>query len=68
MRHFLLSKGLMKYVDGTEHVAVDADVATQRTFRENSQRALSMLVMAISNLQLYLVTSCESVKLRNHFK
>ena len=60
MRHFLLSRGLMKYVDGTERLADDADAATQRTFRDNSQKALSTLVMAISTPQLYLVTSCES--------
>ena len=73
MRHFLLSRGLMKYVDGTERLADDADAATQRTFRDNSQKALSTLVMAISTPQLYLVTSCESPKdvwdtLRNHFE
>lgn len=63
----------MKYVDGTERLADDADAATQRTFRENSQKVLSTLVMAINTPQLYLVTSCESPKdvwdtLRNHFE
>ena len=63
----------MKYVDGTEHLAEDADDAAQRRFSENSQKALSTIVMAISTHQLYLVTSCESPKavwdtLRNHFE
>ena len=73
MRHYLLSKGLWKYVDGTEVLAEDATDAVQRTFRDNSQKALSTIVMAISTPQLYLVTSCESPKdvwdtLRNHFE
>ena len=29
MRHYLLSKGLMKYADGTEHLAEDADDVAQ---------------------------------------
>ena len=73
MRHYLLSKGLWKYVDGTEVLAEGATDATQRTFRDNSQKALSTIVMAISTPQLYLVTSCESPRdvwdtLRSHFE
>ena len=72
MRHYLLSKGLWKYVDGTERLAEDATEAVRRTFRENSQKALSTIVMAISTPQLYLVT-CEAPKdvwdmLRSHFE
>lgn len=58
MRHYLLSKGLWKYVDGTERLADDATDAVRRTFRENTQKALLTIVMAISTPQLYLVTSC----------
>ena len=73
MRHYLLSKGLWKYVDGTETVEEGAGDAVQRTFCDNSQKALSTLVMGISTAQLYLVTSCESPKdvwdtLRSHFE
>ena len=73
MRHYLLSKGLWKYVDGTEVLAEGATDAAQRTFRDNSQKALSTIVMAISTPQLYLVTSCESPRnvwdtLRSHFE
>ena len=73
MRHYLLSKGLWKYVDGTERLAEDATEAVRRTFRENSQKALSTIVMAISTPQLYLVTSCETPQdvwdtLRSHFE
>ena len=73
MRHYLLSKGLWKYADGTEALAEDATDAVQRTFRDNSQKALSMIIMAISTPQLYLVTSCESPKdvrdmLHKHFE
>ena len=58
MQHYWLSKD--KYVDGTEVLAEGATDATQRTFRDNSQKALSTIAMAISTSQLYLVTSCES--------
>ena len=73
MRHYLLSKGLWKYVDGTEVLAEGATDAAQRTFRDNSQKALSTIVMAISTPQLYLVTSCESPRdvwdtLLSHFE
>ena len=60
MRHYLLSKGLWKYVDGTEVLAEGATDAAQRTFCDNSQEALSTIVMVISTPQLYLVTTCES--------
>ena len=73
MRHYLLSKGLQKYVDGTERLADDAADAVRRTFCENSQKILLTIVMAISTPQLYLVTSCKTPKdvwdtLRSHFE
>ncbi len=45
----------------------------QRTFRDNSQKGLSTIVMGISTALLYLVTSCETPKdvwdtLRSHFE
>ena len=73
MRHYLLSKGLWKYVDGTEELPEDAGEATRATFCEKSQKALSTIVMAISTPHIYLVTSCEKPKevwdtLRSHFE
>ena len=73
MKHYLLSKGLMKYVDGTERLAERAEEATRIRFNDNSQKALSTIVMGISTPQLYLVTSCETPKdvwdtLCNHFE
>ena len=59
MRHLLLAKGLWNYVDGTEVLAEDANEATREDFRKKSQRAFSTIVMAVSTLKLYLVTSCE---------
>ena len=54
-------------------LAEEAIHTTQRTFCDNSQKALSTIVMAISTPQLYLVTSCESPRdvwdtLRSHFE
>ena len=46
IRHYLLSKGLWKYVDGTERLADDATDVVQTTFRDNSQKAFSTMVMA----------------------
>ena len=73
MRHILMAKGLWKYVDGSEVLPEDANEATRTKFREESQKAISTIVMAISTPQLYLVTSCEQPKdvwdtLRKHFE
>lgn len=62
LRHLLMAKGLWKYVDGSAVLAEDASEATRTKFREESQKAISTIVMAISTPQLYLVTSCEKPK------
>ena len=73
MRHLLMAKGLWKYVDGSEILPEDANEATRTKFRDESQKAISTIVMAISTPQLYLVTSCEKPKdawdtLKKHFE
>ena len=76
MRHLLrvMAKGLWKYVDGSETLAEDAAEAVRTKFRQESQKAVSTIVMAISTPQLYLITSCpEEPKeiwntLRKHFE
>ena len=55
MRHFLLSKGLWKYVDGSAELTEDANEVARTAFRENSQKAISTIVMAITTPQLYLI-------------
>ena len=45
----------------------------ERTFEKKSQKAFSTIVMAVSTLKLYLLTSCEQPKdawdmLHNHFE
>ena len=73
MRHLLLAKGLWGYVDGTEQLPENANAQTRAEFQKKSQGAFSVIVMAISTPQLYLVTSYEQPKdswdaLRNHFE
>ena len=51
----------------------DANEAAKTKFRDESQKAISTIVMAISTPQLYLVTSCEEPKavwdtLKKHFE
>ena len=73
MHHLLLAKELWKYVDGTEVLAEDAAENVRTDFNKKSQKALSMIIMAISTPKLYLVTSCEHPKdvwdtLRKHYE
>ena len=58
MRHLLMAKGLWKYVDGSETFGEDATEAARTKFREESQKTISTIVVAISTPQLHLVTSC----------
>ena len=58
MRHMLLAKGFWGHVDGTDVLADDATDQVQREFRQKGQLE-SMIIMAISTPQLYLVTLCD---------
>ena len=51
VKHFMLAKGLWKYVEGT----VDSGAS-----ETDKQRAFSYLVMSIAPSQLYLITTCDS--------
>ena len=74
MKHLLLAKDLWGFVDGTEPVpAADAAAEVRADYRKRSQKAFSVIVLAISTSQLYLVTSCEQPReaweaLRNQFE
>ena len=47
MCHLLLAKGLWGHVDGMEVLAEGANDQTQMEFRQKSQEAFSMIVLAI---------------------
>ena len=73
MRHMLLARGLWGQVDGTDKLAEGANAAVRAEFLKKSQKAFSIIVMAVSTPQLYLITSCEEPKeawdkLREHFE
>ncbi len=57
MKH---SEGTNEVCNGTETLAEIAEEAVRTRFNNNSQKALSTIVMGISTPQLYLVTSCET--------
>ena len=52
VKHFMLAKGLWKYVEGTVFESGASDTEMQRAF--------SYLVMSIAPSQLYLITTCDS--------
>ena len=54
MKHFLIAKGLWGFVDGSEELAIDANVQITADFRKKQQRAFSCMVMSIDSSQLYL--------------
>lgn len=73
MKHLLLAKELWGVVDGTEILAEDAGANARAEFRKRSQKAFSVIVLAINASQLYLVTSSETpsdawTALRNHYE
>ena len=73
MKHFLLARGLWGVVEETEVLQDEATAQQIADFNKRSQKAFSMMVMAISSTQLYLVTSCDGPiaawrALRNHFE
>ena len=53
------AKGFWGHVDGTDELADDATDQVQREFRQKGQKAFSLIIMAISTPQLYVVTSCD---------
>lgn len=63
MSHSLLAKGLWGLIDGTEVLAENASAQVETEFQRKSQRTFSMIVIAISIQQLYLVTTCECLRM-----
>ena len=60
MKHLLLAKDLWGFVDGTEPIPTEAATEEVKAdYRKRSQKAFSVIVLAITSSQLYLVTSCE---------
>ena len=73
MRHLLLAKGLWGHADGTNVLGDGASDQALTEFRQKSLKAFSTIVMEISTVQLYPMTSCEQPKeawdaLCNHFE
>ncbi len=73
VKHLLLGKGLWKYIEGSATLAEHATEEQWLKFKSESQKAFSILAMAISASQLYLITSCEEPKeawdaLKKHFE
>ena len=73
IKHLLLAKDLWGLVDGTEVLQDDASAQQWADFNKRSQKAFSTMVMSVSSLQLYLITSYEELRrawtaLRNHFE
>ena len=73
LRHFLLAKGLWKYVDGSAVLAEEATAEQRAKHQNESQKAFSFIAMSVSSSQLYSITSCEEPKeawdaLKKHFE
>jgi len=73
LKHFLLAKGLWKYVDGLAVLGQEATAEQRAKYQSESQKAFSVIAMSVSTPQLYLITSCEELKealddLKKHFE
>ena len=73
LKHFLLAKGLWKYVDGSAALVEGATAEQRAKHQSESQKAFSFIAMSVSTPQLYLITSCEEPKeawdsLKKHFE
>jgi hypothetical protein len=68
MKHILLGKDLWKYVDGSETLAVGADNAAKVLFKNNIQKALTVIVLSVTTAQLYLITGAAWKSLCDHYE
>ena len=73
IEHLLKAKDLFGYCDGSLTLEDDATAQQVATFRKGSQKAFSLLVMAISDPFIYLVMSCTTPEevwdsLKRHFE
>ena len=73
IKHFLLAKDPWGFTDAMEVLQDDVSAQQQVDFNKRSQKAFSTMVMSVSLLQLYLITSYEKPRrawmvLRNHYE
>lgn len=73
MQHLLLAKELFGHIDGSTTLSAEATTDVRERFKKDSQRTFSLLVMAISDTLIYLITSCATPKdawdtLKKHFE
>jgi len=73
IKHLLFARRLWGLVEGMEVLQEETTAQQIVDFNKRSQKAFSMMVMAISLSQLYLVTSCDGPiaawrAMRNHFE
>lgn len=74
LKHLLVAKELFGYCDeSTEEPDVDATAAVKKAYKLKSQKALSQIVLAVSDEFIYLITECETPKaawdkLQSHFE
>jgi hypothetical protein len=74
LRHYLTAKGLYEYVDGSTTVPESgASDREKNEYFSKAAKALSYIVLAVSDDLLYLITECEDAqsawnKLQLHFE
>ena len=74
MKHLLLVKDLLGFVDGTETITTkDAAAEAKVDYQKRSQKAFLVILLATTPSQLYLVTLCAQPReaweaLRNQFE
>ena len=74
LKHLLIAKELFGYVDGTTTAPANtAEETVKVAYNKNSSKALSHIVLSVSDELLYLITECETAKeawdkLSKHFE
>ena len=59
MRHLLLDRELWGHVDGSTKLKVDANAVETAEFNRKNQKAMTTIVMAVSQSVVSLIQSCE---------
>lgn len=74
MKHLLIAKKLWEYIDDSvTEPEESADAKVKAGYKKKSSQAMSIIVLAVSDELLYLITSCTSPKqawdtLQKHFE
>ena len=74
LKHLLIAKELFEFCDGTaEEPGSSESAAVKKAYRQNEKKALSNIVLAVSDEYTYLITSCNTAKaawdaLQSHFE